>query len=194
MGVWLKHTVLVVEDNAEDVVLLKRAFRKAGIANPLNVVKDGEEAIKYLSGMDTYADRTLYPMPFLMLLDLRLPRFSGFEVLGWIRNQPAFNGLTIVVLTVSDNVCDMNKAQELGANSYLVKSDNFDELMALVKRIGEGRWLLMDERLQRPSAKETRTPDRIRSGAQTPEKRLRNLQPGRTAESHRDLPGRVSPR
>src|SRR5256884_7331164 len=193
MGVWLKHTVLVVEDNAEDVVLLKRAFRKAGIANPLTVVKDGEEAIKYLSGMDTYADRTLYPMPFLMLLDLRLPRFSGFEVLGWIRNQPAFNGLTIVVLTVSDNVCDMNKAHELGANSYLVKSDNFDELLALVKRIGKGRWLLMDERLQRPSAKETRAPDRIRSGDQTPEKRLRNLEPGRTAESHRDLPGRVSP-
>ena len=193
MGVWLKRTVLVVEDNEEDVLLLKRAFRKARLANPLSAVNNGEEAIKYLSGVGAYADRTLYPVPFLMLLDLRLPRFSGFEVLGWIRNQPAFNGLIIVVLTVSDSVQDMNKAYELGANSYLVKSDNFDELIAVVKRVGEGRWLLLDERFQRPSVKETKTPDLIHRGARTPQKRLRNPQPGRTAESQRDLPGRISP-
>jgi len=130
-----KYTILLVEDSEEDIVLVKRAFTKARTANTLNVVKDGEEAVKYLAGVGVYGDRGRYPIPFLMLLDLRLPRLSGFDVLGWIRNQPACKDLTVVVLTASDSISDMNKAHELGAYSYLIKPDNFDGLVEVVKRI-----------------------------------------------------------
>jgi CheY-like chemotaxis protein len=136
-------TILLVEDNDEDILLMKRAFRNARIANPLNVVKDGEQAIQYLSGERAYADRTLYPIPFLVLLDLRLPKLSGFEVLEWIREQPELEDVTIVVLTGSDHVPDVTKAHEMGANSYLVKPGTFRELVEMVQRIN-GRWLLLD--------------------------------------------------
>src|SRR5437016_5944587 len=86
----VESTILLVEDNEDDILLLERALRNARLANPLKVVKDGEEAIKYLSGDSAYADRTRYPFPFLILLDLRLPRLSGYEVLAWIRDHPDF--------------------------------------------------------------------------------------------------------
>ena len=136
-------TILLVEDNEEDILLLKRAFRNARVANPLNVVKDGEEAIKYLSGAGTHADRDGHPIPFLILLDLRLPKLSGFEVLEWIRDRPHFAELTVVVLTNSDHVPDVTRAHPMGANSYLVKPGTFEELVEMVKRI-RGSWLLLD--------------------------------------------------
>ena len=139
-----EFTILLVEDSGEDVLLLKRAFHQARITNPLNVVKDGEEAIRYLSGDGAYADRSRYSLPFLVLLDLRLPRLSGFEVLEWIRDQAQFAELTVLVLTASDYVRDASKARMLGANSYLVKPGSFEEIVELVRGI-EGRWLLVDE-------------------------------------------------
>jgi len=145
----VESTILLVEDNEDDILLLERALRNARLANPLKVVKDGEEAIKYLSGDSAYADRTRYPSPFLILLDLRLPRLSGFEVLAWIRDQPYFCELIIVVLTNSDHVPDVSKARELGANSYLVKPGTFEELVEMVKRI-KGRWLLLNKLTEEP--------------------------------------------
>ena len=136
--------ILVVEDDQADLELLRRAFRRARIANPLLEVKDGQEAIQYLSGEGAFADRTRHPIPFLMLLDLRMPKLSGFEVLAWIREQPELVDLIIVVLTGSDRVPDVSKAHELGANSYLVKPGTFDELVEMVKQIN-GRWLLLAE-------------------------------------------------
>jgi CheY-like chemotaxis protein len=133
-------TILLVEDNGDDVLLLTRAFRKARIANPLNVVKDGEEAIKYLSGDGAYADRSRYSLPFLVLLDLRLPKLSGFEVLAWIRDQSAFAELIVVVLTASDHAKEMSKARQLGANCYLVKPRSFEDIVEMVKGI-KGDWL-----------------------------------------------------
>ena len=130
-----KNTVLLVEDSEEDILLLRRAFRKAGIANPLRVVKDGQEALNYLSGIGAYADRATYPIPSVMLIDLRLPRLSGFELLGWIRTKPDFNGLTVVVLTASDNPQDVHRAHELGVNTYLVKPGDFDELVGMMKTL-----------------------------------------------------------
>src|ERR1041384_2734772 len=118
---WQGAVILLVEDNEEDILLMKRAFRNAHIANPLRVVKDGEEALQYLAGNGPYADRGRHPMPFLVLLDLRLPKLSGFEVLAWIRDQSELAELTVVVLTGSDHVPDATKARELGANSYMVK-------------------------------------------------------------------------
>jgi len=136
--------ILLVEDDEADILLLRRAFRNARIANHLVEVRDGQAAIQYLSGEGPYADRTRYPIPFLILLDLRLPKLSGFEVLAWIREQPELVDLIIVVLTGSDRVPDVSKAHELGANSYLVKPGTFDELVEMVKQIN-GRWLLLDE-------------------------------------------------
>jgi len=135
-------SILLVEDNEEDILLLKRAFRNAHIANPLNVVKDGEQAIKYLAGSTACASGGRHPVPLLILLDLRLPRLSGFEVLEWIRERSELDRVIVVVLTNSDHVPDVSKAHALGANSYLVKPGTSDELVAMVKRI-RGRWLLL---------------------------------------------------
>ena len=135
--------ILLVEDDDEDIFLLRRAFRNARIANPLVEVRDGQAAIQYLSGEGAYADRTRYPIPFLILLDLRLPKLSGFEVIAWMRDQPQLANLVVVVLTASDHVPDVTKARDLGANSYLVKPGNFQELVGMVRRI-KGRWLLLD--------------------------------------------------
>ena len=135
--------ILLVEDDEADILLLRRAFRNAHIANPLIEVRDGQAAIQYLSGEGDYADRTRYPIPFLILLDLRLPKLSGFEVIAWMRDQPQLANLIVVVLTASDHVPDVTKARDLGANSYLVKPGNFEELVQMVKRI-KGRWLLLD--------------------------------------------------
>lgn len=134
--------ILLVEDDEADILLLRRALRNARIANPLIEVRDGQTAIQYLAGNGVYADRARYPIPFLMLLDLRLPKLSGFEVLEWIREQPEWAELIVVVLTSSVHVPDEARAHELGANSYLVKPGNFDELVELVKGI-KGRWLLL---------------------------------------------------
>ncbi len=92
-------TILLVEDNPKDVLLSQRAFRKANLANPLQVVEDGEAAIRYLLGEEFYSDCTLYPIPVLILLDLRLPRKSGAEILAWLRQQPELKRLSVVVLT-----------------------------------------------------------------------------------------------
>jgi len=145
--------ILLVEDDENDVQLLRRAFRKAHVANPLVEVKDGQAAIQYLSGEGAWADRVRYPIPFLMLLDLRLPKLSGFEVLAWVREQPRLAELIVVVLTVSDHVPDMNRAHELGANCYLVKPGTVAELVELVKGI-QGRWLVSDSVPEQPDAEE----------------------------------------
>jgi len=135
--------ILLVEDDEDDILLLRRAFRNAHIANPLLEVRDGQAAIQYLSGEGDYGDRARYPIPFLILLDLRLPKLSGFEVIAWLREQPQLANVIVVVLTASDHVPDVTKARELGANSYLVKPGNFEELVEMVKRI-RGRWLLVN--------------------------------------------------
>ena len=123
--------ILLVEDRDDDVVLLRRSFQKAGIANPVQVVMDGEEAIAYLSGTGKYTAREEYPLPGLVLLDLKLPKLDGFEVLRWIRTQPALCGLRVVVLSSSENIRDVNLAYALGANSFLVKPTDLKEYVEL---------------------------------------------------------------
>jgi len=123
--------ILLVEDRDDDVVLLRRSFQKAGITNPMQVVKDGEEAVTYLSGTGKYSQRKEFPLPELVLLDLKLPRLDGFEVLRWIRTQPALAGLRVVVLSSSENIRDVNLAYALGANSFLVKPTDLKEYVEL---------------------------------------------------------------
>lgn len=138
-------TILLVEDNPDDALLIRRAFKKANLVNPLQLVDDGEKAIAYLSRAAPYDDRTRYPMPVLVLLDLKLPRRSGFEVLQWARSPQGIKRLPIVVLTSSGETVDINTAYDLGANSYLVKPVGFDALFDMVK-ILQPYWLIMNER------------------------------------------------
>src|SRR4030081_1713917 len=121
--------ILLVEDRPDDVVLIRRAFLKGNIINPLFVVYDGEEAIAYLSGEGKYANREEYPLPDLLLLDLKMPQKDGFEVLQWIRDQPGLKSLRVVVLTSSEDLHEVNHAYELGANSFLVKPLEFENFV-----------------------------------------------------------------
>ncbi len=139
------YTILLVEDDPNDVFLIQRAFRKANLANPIQVMNDGEAAVQYLSGQEPYADRDRYPLPMLMLLDLKLPRRSGLEVLEWLKQQPKLKRLPVVVLTSSREHTDLNRAYDLGANSYLVKPVAFDSLLNMVQTLNQ-YWLIINER------------------------------------------------
>jgi CheY-like chemotaxis protein len=133
------ETILLVEDDDNDVLLLQRAFAKAGLRAKLKVASGGQQAIEYLAGHKDFADRTRFPLPFLVLLDLRMPGLDGFDVLRWIRAQPDLKRLLVVVLTSSDQQCDIDKAYELGANSYLLKPVAFEGTLGLVQRF-EAYW------------------------------------------------------
>ena len=129
-------TILLVEDDPGDIFRIQRAFRKANLAASLQVVTDGEKAIHYLSGQDPYQDRDRYPLPVLMLLDLKLPRYSGFEVLSWLRTESNLKQLPVVVLTSSDYQQDIDRAYQVGANSYLAKPPGPDALLEMVQTVG----------------------------------------------------------
>ena len=129
--------ILLVEDDYNDVLLIQRAFRKANIKPLVSTVSDGDETILYLQGKGKYADRSQYPLPLLVLLDLKLPRRSGLEVLAWIRQQPQLKRLLVVVLTSSQENSDLAQAYDLGANSYLVKPIDFHEFVRLVQLIDD---------------------------------------------------------
>ncbi len=127
--------ILLVEDNSNDVMLLQRALTKVGLATTLHVASDGEEAVAYLSGTGAFADRAQYPLPTVMLLDLKLPKKSGHEVLEWLRAQPALKRLPVIVLSTSQQPADINLAYDLGANSYVVKPVHFDNLVDIVRAL-----------------------------------------------------------
>jgi DNA-binding response OmpR family regulator len=131
-----QHTVLVVEDNSTDALMIHRAFKKANITAALEVVADGDEAVAYLAGQGNYADRTRHPWPVLVLLDLKLPRRSGLEVLQWRRGQTEPARVPVVVLTSSRESEDIRRAYDAGANSYLVKPVDFDPLLEMVRSLG----------------------------------------------------------
>lgn len=126
--------ILLAEDDSNDVLLIQRAFQKAGLKESLKVVRDGEQAIQYLSGQGIYANREKYPLPFMLLLDLKMPACDGFEVLQWVRSDQTLKRLLIVVLTSSNLQSDVDKAYDLGANSYLVKPVEFDQMVNMIQR------------------------------------------------------------
>jgi CheY-like chemotaxis protein len=147
--------ILLAEDREDDILLIRKAFQKAFIHNPLQIVRDGEEAIAYLSGEGKYSNRSEYPLPDLMLLDLKMPRMNGFEVLEWIRRQPGLSTLRVVVLTASDLMRDVNSAYKLGANSFLVKPTDFEDVVHMGKFLTT-YWLRLSK------APETSRPQRMR--------------------------------
>jgi CheY-like chemotaxis protein len=127
-----EHSViLLVEDREDDIFLIRRALIHAHLVNPVHVVRDGEEAVEYLRGLGKYANRDEFPLPGLMLLDLKMPRMDGFQVLEWIRRQPGISGMVVLVLTSSDRIRDVNRAYALGASSFLVKPSDFENFIEL---------------------------------------------------------------
>lgn len=130
-------TILHVEDDPNDTLLLQHACRKAGIVFQLQAVSDGDQAIAYLRGINDFSDRNKYPIPELILLDLKMPRVSGFDVLAWLRADDNFKKLPVVVLTSSNHDADIKRAYDLGAKSYLVKPVGFEALVELVKTLPE---------------------------------------------------------
>jgi len=127
------HLLILIEDDANDVLLFQKAIAKSGLDVELVVLRDGEKAIAYLAGdLDTNAALN----PDLVLLDLKLPRKSGFEVLEWIKSHPNLHSTPVVILSSSKQTQDVDHAYKLGANSYLVKPTGFTELNKLISDLG----------------------------------------------------------
>jgi CheY-like chemotaxis protein len=131
--------VLVAEDNPDDALLLRRALDKAGITARLKIVADGEELQLYLEGRGAYANRSVSPLPSLIILDLKMPRKSGLEVLEWLSENPHLAVVPTIVLSASNLEQDIRAAYDLGANTYFVKPTTFDELVETMKML-EGYW------------------------------------------------------
>ncbi|MGF1493420.1 MAG: response regulator [Microcoleaceae cyanobacterium] len=138
-------SILLVEDDSNDILLIQRAFRQININNPIHIVKDGDTAIDYLSGAGDYADRDRYPLPALILLDLKLPRRSGIEILEWLKQQKhSLRRIPVVVLTSSRENLDIDLSYDLGVNSYLVKPVKYDVLAQMVSAL-DAYWLRLNE-------------------------------------------------
>lgn len=148
-------TVLHVDDDPNDTALLEAARRKAEIEFHLENVGDGDQAMAYLNGLGPYANRTSHPWPTLILLDLKMPRATGFEILRWIRNRPDCKELPVVVLSGSELQEDIRQAYLMGANSYLVKPLGFEALVKLVKNF-TAAWLERRPRVMSSIAMDTR--------------------------------------
>lgn len=134
---------LLVEDNENDALLLKRAFSRGNLVNPLQVLTTGEEVMEYLQGTGRFSNRAEFPLPAVLLLDLNLPGISGFDVLRWIRGQRSLASMRVIVLTSSTSIQDVNQAYRLGANSFLVKPMDLEHLCRMTEALA-GYWIWMD--------------------------------------------------
>ena len=136
----VSRAILLVEDNEDDLFLMKRALRSARILNPVFAVQTGQEAMDYLGAAGKFADRDSYPIPAVVFIDLKLPFVYGHEVLAWIRRRKEFESLVVIVLTSSNEARDLNRCYSIGANSYLVKPPTAEQLEALAKAF-KWQWL-----------------------------------------------------
>ena len=139
-----KVPILLAEDDENDIFLMGRAFDRAGLPNPLFVVRNGQQAIDYLGGTGDYAHRDKHPLPGLVLLDLKMPWMDGFDVLSWLRRQREYRALPVVVLTSSKLQSDIERSRLMGVYDYRLKPQDLPELVSLLMDIRK-RWL--DERL-----------------------------------------------
>jgi len=128
---------LLVEDEPDQALLMVRAFHKADVFAPLPLMKSGEEAIRYLSGTAPFQNRSRFPLPTLVLLDVNLPGISGLDVLDWIKAEPSLRGLRVVMLSSSSDPVNVNRAYALGADAFLTKPTSFGALVALVEGLQE---------------------------------------------------------
>ena len=131
-----RELILLIEDDADEIHLMKRALAKAGLVNPLHVITHGSEVIPYFEGKAEYADRSRYPLPGLVFLDLKLPGISGLYLLAWIKGNPDLRHIPVVLFTSSDNPEDLRRAYQFGVNSYLIKPMAFDEFVEMIRVTG----------------------------------------------------------
>jgi CheY-like chemotaxis protein len=137
------QTILLVDDSDNDLVLMRIAFAKAGFTSRLQTAANGEEAIEYLKGGGRFQNRNLFPLPTVVLLDLNMPKKTGFDVLSFAQNQPAIKKIPIIVLTASIRLEDVERAFELRAHGYLVKPSDVEELIGMVRCLRD--WLQMNQ-------------------------------------------------
>jgi CheY-like chemotaxis protein len=135
-----QRKILVAEDDGNDVFLLRHAFDVVGLLHTIIDVPDGQLAVDYLSAKSPYSDRSQYPLPNLLLLDLKMPKMSGFEILSWLRSQPAFSKLPVVVWSSSVLEEDKNKALSLGAKEYFLKPSSAEEWVKFASEL-DGQWI-----------------------------------------------------
>jgi CheY-like chemotaxis protein len=125
--------VLLAEDDPDDALIFKMMFRRATLPHALHVVGDGEQVIQWLSGKGPYADRTKFPLPDIVVLDLKMPVKTGLEALEWIRGQNELQKLTKIILSSSDDQKDVTRAYELGTTTYFVKSPQLQDVMQYLR-------------------------------------------------------------
>ena len=136
----MNKLILLVEDDENDVMFVKMAMKKAGVTNPIQVVTDGQQALDYFQGSGKFANRSQFPIPYLVLLDLKLPFVMGLDVLAWIREQAELKSTIVIVLTSSRHTGDIRIAYQLGANAYLVKPADLNALEETMRTL-KGFWL-----------------------------------------------------
>ena len=159
----MTHTILYAEDDPNDVALVQVAFQVRSDLD-FHFVRDGLEALNYVFGRDKFTDRRIYPLPNLILLDLKMPRLSGFDVLAFLRQHSAFATIPVVVLSSSDQQSDVDRAYQLGANAYVVKPSAFVQLQSVLTRTVDF-FLVQSRRPTLPP--ETKLPPEIRSPAES---------------------------
>jgi CheY-like chemotaxis protein len=135
-----RHVVLYAENDENDAFIMALCWKRVPVPHPLHVVDDGQHAIDYLCGVNGYADREKFPLPTLLLLDLSMPRRNGFDVLEWVRAQPQFEKMPVLIVSSSNQEKDMAAADELGANGYFVKPAGVASFVELI-RSWQNRWL-----------------------------------------------------
>src|SRR5436309_8719273 len=141
----LQRKILLVEDDSADALLIRRALEKTGVDFTLSRLKHGDEAIDYLSGAPPFTDRESQPLPDVILLDIKLPRRTGFEVLQWIRSQPEdLSRIPVVMLTASRHMVDVNRAYDLRANGYMTKPETAHQLQDMMQDFKK-YWLRWNE-------------------------------------------------
>lgn len=147
--------ILIAEDLPDDVLLIRRALDQAAVKNPVFIVRDGEECLEYLNGVGKYSNRDEFPLPDILLLDIKMPKLDGFEVLREVRRNKALASLRIVMLTSSEDIFDVNKAYDTGANSFLVKPHEFENFTAMMRTLSSF-WLHTSKspRVERPPRKD----------------------------------------
>ena len=131
------YTILLVDDDENDVLLTRMAFEKNGIHNPIQWARDGLEAIAYLNGEGEFSNRRSYPFPEVLILDLKMPRMTGLELLSWIRDHPEYKVIPSIIMTSSKLEADIKQAYSLGANTYMIKPPSLEDLAKMVKSAHE---------------------------------------------------------
>jgi CheY-like chemotaxis protein len=129
------YPILLVDDDENDVLLTRMAFEKIGLPNRIHWARDGVEAVAYLNGEGIYTDRHLYPFPEVLIVDLKMPRMTGLELLAWLRDHPEYRVIPTIILTSSRLDADIEKAYNLGANTYMLKPASLDDLAKMVKAV-----------------------------------------------------------